>query len=142
MLAASTGHPNVRYEYYTNISRAAYYHLRAIGCIRRYLDQQSTKQLVHALVISRLASCNNLLYGIPNTLLKQLQRVQNSCARLIKMRPKRDHVTPLLKELHWLPVHARIKYKMIMLTFKCLKNLASANLSELIAVYKPPRCLR
>ena len=58
------------------------------------------------------------------------------------MRPKRDHVTPLLKELHWLPVHARIEYKMIMLTFKCLKNLAPAYLSELIAVYKPLRCLR
>ena len=58
------------------------------------------------------------------------------------MRPKRDHVTPLLKELHWLPVHARIEYKMIMLTFKCLKNLAPAYLSELIAVYKPPHCLR
>ena len=67
-------------------------------------------------------------------LLKQLQRVQNSCARLIMMRPKRDHVTALLKELQWLPVHARIEYKMIMLTFKCLKILAPAYLSGLIAV--------
>ena len=51
------------------------------------------------LVISRLDSCNSLLCGFLNTLSKQLQRVQNSCARLIMMRPKRDHVTPLLKEL-------------------------------------------
>ena len=57
-------------KHVTNMSRAAYYHLRAIGRIRRYLDQQSTKQLVHALVISRLEFCNSLLYGLPNTLVK------------------------------------------------------------------------
>ena len=118
------------------MSRAAYYYLRAIGRIRRYLNQQSTEQLVHALVIPRLDSCNSLLYGLPNTLLKQLRRVQNSCVMLIMMCSKRDHVTPLLNELHL--IHAHIEYKMTMLTFKCFKNLAPAYQADLI----PPRCLQ
>ena len=129
-------------KHISGMSRAAYYHLRAIGRIRRYLDRQSTKQLVHALVISRLDGCNSLLYGLPDTLLKQLQRVQNACARMVMKCSKREHITPLLQELHWLPVHARIEYKVIFLTFKCLNNLAPTYLADLITLYHPTRCLR
>lgn len=130
------------HQHVTNISRAAYYHLHAIGRIRRYLDQSTTKQLVHALVISRIDSCNSLLYGLPYVLLKRLQRVQNACARMIMRRSKREHVTPLFKELHWLPVHARIEHKIIMLTFKCLHGLAPSYLADLVTVYDPQRSLR
>ena len=45
----------------TNISRTAYYHLHSIDRIRRYLEQGHTKQLVHALVISRIDCCNSRL---------------------------------------------------------------------------------
>ena len=126
-------------KHITGISRAAFYHLRAIARIRKYLDRQSTNQLVHALVISRLDNCNSLLYRLPDTLLKQLQRVQNACARIVMKCSKRDHITPLLKELHWLPVHARIEYKII---FKCLNNLAPIYLADLITLYHPARSLR
>ena len=105
-------------KHITGMSRAAYYHLRAIGRIRKYLDRQSTKQLL------------------------QLQRVQNACARMVMKCSKRDHITPLLKELHWLPVHARIEYKIIFLTFKCPNNLAPAYLADLITLYHPARTLR
>ena len=129
-------------KHITGMTRAAYYQLRDIGRIGKYLDRQSTKQLVHALVISRLDNCNSLLYGLPDTLLKQLQRVQNACARIVMKCSKRDHITPLLMELHWLPVHARIEYKIIFLTFKCLNNLAPAYLEDLITLYHPARSLR
>ena len=125
-----------------NICRAAYFHLHSIGRIRRYIDQQSAKQLVHALVISRLDGCNSLLFGLPATLLQKLQRVQNSCARSILCRGKREHVTPMLRELHWLPIESRIRYKVLLLAFKCQHGLAPEYLSELLTVYSPPRSLR
>ena len=125
-----------------NISRAAYYHLHAIGRVRRYLDLQSAKQLVHAMVISRLDTCNSLLCNLPDTTVKRLQRVQNACAKTIMGRAKKDHVTPLLKELHWLPVKSRINYKLIMIVFKCLHGIAPQYLSDLLTKYEPGRSLR
>ena len=74
------------------------YNERAIGRVQRDLDHQSTKQLVHVLVISRLDACKRLLYGLPDTLLKQLQRVQNACARMVMKCTEVNHITPLLKE--------------------------------------------
>ena len=126
----------------TNISRTAYYHLHSIGRIRRYLDQGHTKQLVHALVISRIHCCNSLLTGLSVAVVEKLQRVQNACARVILIRSKRDHVTPMLLELHWLPVKCRITFKTILLTFKCLHGLAPTYLSALLSTYCPTRSLR
>ena len=108
----------------TNISRTAYYHLHSIGPIRRNLEQGHTKQLVHALVISRIDCCNSLVNGLSVAVVEKLQRVQNACARVILIRSKRDHVTPMLLELHWLPVKCRITFKTLLLTFKCLHGLA------------------
>ncbi len=104
--------------------------------MQRYLDQQSAKQIVHALVISRLDCCNSLLCGLPADLLNRLQRVQNACARTIMMCRKYDHITPVLKELHWLPIAQRIQFKVLMLTYKCLHGLAPQYLAELITPYR------
>ena len=126
----------------TNISRTAYYHLHSIGRIRRYLDQGHTKQLVHALVISRIDCCNSLLNGLSVAVVEKLQRVQNACACVILIRSKRDHVTPMLLELHWLPIKYRITFKTPLLTFKCLHGLAPTYLSPLLSPYCPTRSLR
>ena len=69
-----------------------------------------------------------------------LQRVQNSAARLTAK--KRDHVTAILKELHWLPIIKRIEYKLLLITYKCVHDLAPSYLTELIKLYIPPRTLR
>ena len=70
------------------------------------------------------------------------QHVQYACARVILIRPKRDHVTPMLLELHWLPVKCRIIFKTLLLTFKCLHGLAPTYLSALLSPYCPTRSLR
>ena len=61
---------------------------------------------------SRLAYCNALLHGLPNTLLRKLQSVQNATARLITGTRRCDHITPVLRELHWLPIRERVKFKL------------------------------
>ena len=129
-------------KHVASICRSDYFHLHAIGRIRKFLDKQSTKQLVHALVLSRLDTCNSLLGGLPSNLLQRLQQVQNMCARIIMLSNKRDHVTPLKKELHWLPIKCRINYKLFMLTFKCLQQFAPEYLADLVTIYEPARSLR
>ena len=69
------------------------------------------KMLVLTLIISRLDYGNSLLAGLPKCLLQRLQRVQNSTARLITCTARMDHVTPILRELHWLPVQERVQNK-------------------------------
>ena len=60
--------------------------------------------MVHAFITSKLDYCNSLMYGRPNSQIQKLQRVQNAAAKIISGARKYDHVTPLLRELHWLPV--------------------------------------
>jgi len=112
--------------------RSAWFHLRNIGKIRQYLDKESTERLIHAFITSKLDVNNSLLYGLPDTLLQRLQRVQNSAARMLTRTPLRDHITPILRELHWLPVHQRIIYKVLMIVFKALHELAPSYIQEMI----------
>ena len=58
--------------------------------------------------------------------------MQNAAARLVTRSKKADHITPVLKSLHWLPVHRRIEYKMLLLTFKTLHGLAPCYMRELL----------
>ena len=124
------------------ITSACYYNLRNIGKIRRNLTQDATKTLVQALVISQLDSLNALLHGVPDKLIKKLQLVQNRAARVIVRSNRQDHITPVLKDLHWLPVEVRINYKINLLTYKCLNGMAPTYLSDLIEEYQPARSLR
>jgi len=70
--------------------------------IMNYLSQY--KMVVQAFVSSRLDYCNSLLCGIAGNLLQKLQSVQNTAARLITRTGRREHITPVLRELHGLPV--------------------------------------
>ena len=73
--------------------------------------------------LSRLDYCNSLLYETPEYQTTKLQRVMNASARLIYRTHKFCHITPLLAELHWLPVCFRIHYKILLITFKILHGL-------------------
>ena len=83
------------------------------------------KTAVHAYVTSKLDGNNALLAGTP-VLIKQIQRVQNSAVKLVTKSKKHDHVTPLLANLHWLPIKDRIIFKILLLTFKALKLITRA----------------
>ena len=125
-----------------NICRAASFGLHKIGKIRHYLDSSTTEKLIHAFVSSHLDNCNSLLYGLPDSQISKLQRIQNSAARLITRSKSRDHITPILHELHWLPVKYRIMYKTLVLTYKCIHGFAPVYLQELVQLYQPTRHLR
>ena len=90
------------------ISRTAYFHLRNIAKIRHILPQNDAEKLVHAFVTSRLDYCNSLLSGCTKKSVKSLQLIQNAAARVLTRVRKRDHITPVLAALHWLPIEHRI----------------------------------
>jgi len=113
-------------------TQAAYLHLRRIRYIRKYLSKQNTEKLVHAFITSKLDLNNGLLYGITNTLTLILKKVLYSAARLVTGVGIREHMTPVLKSLHWLPIDKRIMFKLCLLVYKCLNGLAPAYLSDLI----------
>ena len=81
-------------------------------------------------ITSRLDYSNPFLYGLLSTLMTRLQKVQNSFARLVTH--KREHITPVLNSLHWLPVIYRSQYKILMYTFKALQGTAPQYLEELV----------
>ncbi len=107
-------------EQIQRVVRTTRYHLRNIGFVRKYLDETTTKMLVHNYVISKLVYCNSLYYGLPNYLLKDLQLVMNRAARLMKGLPHRERITPALIDLHWLPVKASTEYKIAAMSHQAL----------------------
>ena len=87
---------------------------------------------MHAFVTSRLDNFNSLLYGIPKKEIKRLQRIQNAAARIITKTKSSCHITPILRQIHWLPILQRIDYKICLLTFKSLHGLAPKYITGLI----------
>ena len=90
----------------------------------------------------RLDYDNISLYAISEGLLYKLQKPQNAAARLVVKCLRSDHITPHLRDLHWLPVRPRIKYKILVTTYRALHNEAPAHISEMLTPYIPPRTLR
>ena len=90
------------------------FHISCIGRDRRFGPRPSLKSVVTALVLSNLDYCNAMLSGATTFQLGRLQRLQNRAARLITEVGIRDHITPVLKELHWLPVELRIHFKVLL----------------------------
>ena len=94
-------------QHVTSICKSSFFHLRSIAKTRDSLSTTDTETLVHAFITSRLDCFNSLLYSLPKFLIGRLQNVQNSAARFITRSRKYDHITPILKQLHWLPVSQR-----------------------------------
>ena len=106
--------------------------LSRIGHIVEYLDKKSIEKLIHAFVTSKLDYCNSLFLGLPNKELNRLQRIQNCAARVITGTKKCDHITPVLESLHWLPIKARIQFKILLTTFKVIQGCCPVYLCDLI----------
>ena len=113
-----------------------------ISKIRKYLTEETTEILVRAFVSSKLDYCNSLLYGLPKHTISSLQSVQNTAARIVTLTKKFDHITPVLIQLHWLPVHFQILFKVLLLVYKALNGMAPLYITELLSYRTCSRTLR
>ncbi len=129
-------------DHITSVSKSVNFHLRNLHQIRKYIDHDTCHSAVRALITSRLDYCNGLLNGITDKNLHRLQLLQNKAARLIYQKPKYTHTSPLLNELHWLPIAQRIKFKTLTLTHKTLHDAAPSYLSDLLDTRSTPYNLR
>lgn len=124
------------------ICKSAWFHLYRISKIYDFMTKEQATAVIHGYITSKLDNCNSLLFGIPQKHLAKLQRIQNAAARLLTKSKKRDHITPILRQLHWLPISQRIIFKILLLTFKALYCQGPLYHHELLTFYKPSYSLR
>ena len=102
------------------VCRSGYFQLRQLRPAVRSLSDDASRALVQAFISCRLDYCNSVLFGISDGLLGRLQSVQNAAARLITGARRCDHITPALRQLHWLPVRQRVAFKIATLVYRSL----------------------
>ena len=96
------------------ITKSASCHLKSTSRVKGLMSRQDLEKLVHTFIFSRL-----------------------------NYEPKTvDHITPVLRSLHWLPVCQRIDFKILLLVYKALNGFGPEYISDLLLHYKPPRPLR
>ena len=128
-----------KFQFQTHINKtcqSAFYYIYNIRRIRKFLSFEAAKTLIQALVISRLDHWNSILHGIPAIQTNKLQRVQNTAARLVLLTntPRYSHITPVMVDLHWLPVKFRIIFKVILFTFKAAHGIAPSYINSLLSL--------
>ena len=130
---------NIKY-----LCRILFYQLRRIGKILSFLSTDAAHKLAVSLILSSLDYCNSLLAGIPDNKLNKLQRLQNYAARLVLRKPRHASTTALLRTLHWLPVKARIQYKICLSLFSVYlsKQYTTLYFSDILHPYCPSSTLR
>ena len=126
----------------SSISQSSYVQFRNIGRVRKYITQEAANTLIRSLVITKMDYCNGLLFGITAKQIRRLQVIQNTAARIVTRSKPRDHITPILFDLHWLPFPERIHFKVLCLTYKCVMGCAPVYLRELLVPVSNERDLR
>lgn len=124
------------------VVKGSFFSLRSIAKVKHFLSSKDLEIVVHSFISSKIDYCNSLYIGLSQTMLVHLQLVQNAAARLLTGVRKRDHITPVLQSLHWLPVKFRIDFKILLFVYKALSGLAPQYISDLIIPYSPARVLR
>ena len=125
-----------------NKSKVAALNLWNIRQLRKHLNNDSCKTLVQALVMSHLDYGNAIFADLPASTLKPAQRIQNIAAKVVLGRHKHESATEALRDLHWLPIRQRCKFKLLLQVYKSLHNQAPSYLRDLLVLHTPARITR
>ena len=119
--------------------RATITNIQHIKLIRDCLTTDACKTVIQGTVISHLDYSNSILSGLPKCDIQKLQRVQNVAAEVLLQKKSKDSITECRAELHWLPVQARIDFKVLVIVFKCLTGEAPSYLKNLLKKHEVKR---
>ena len=114
----------------SSVVRASFAALRRIHSVWRSIPRRALLTLIQALVVSKVDYCNSVLASVSDALQRRLQSVLNAAARLVYSARKSEHITPLLRKLHWLRVPERIKFRLCVLAFRCLRGTVPRYLAD------------
>ena len=112
--------------------QSGYFQLKSIRSVQRVLHPEALTRLVHAFITARIDYCKAVLVGITSKSFNKLQLLQNPAAHVVSKTRKYEHITPVLKTLHWLPVMQRIDYKVLILVFKALNGLSPGYITDML----------
>ena len=125
-----------------NCRKNCFFLLRNVSHLRSYFDRPSFEIIINSLITSKLDYCNSLFSRLPVNSISLLQSIQNYAARLILKRQRYTSITPLLIELHWLPISDRINFKTLLITYKLVHHSTPSYLASKIKLRSPTRPLR
>ena len=114
--------------------KAAMWNIHRIRNIQSYLDISTCETLVASLVTPYLDYGNGLLIGVTDIIIRKYQQIPNMVAKLSLNRSKTDSTTRAHYKLDWLPIRVRTEYKILLLVFKCLNNMAPKYLENLLCI--------
>jgi len=121
-------------ERITSLSKACYYHIRQLRCMRPYLVSSTAYTIATCIVHYKLDYCNSHYKKFLKSQLSRFQHIQNSLACTIVKAPKSSHITPILRSLYWLRI---TEYKLLLLTYKVLTTTQPPYLHNLISIQRP-----
>ena len=109
-------------EHVTNLVSSCAASLCQINRIKYVLDRQTLITIIEGLVFSKLYYCSSVWANSSKRNLKKLQRVQNFAAHIITGTKKNEHISPLLRELNWIPIYLAVQYRDTVMAFKCVNS--------------------
>ena len=118
------------HNFITNTVSSCLGSLCQINRVRHLLGTRTLENVTNALAFSKLYYCSPIWSSITKKNISKPQKIQNFAARIITNTSKFDYITPVLQELHWLPVSCYLTYTVGVLAFKCVKGLAPSYLSD------------
>ena len=124
------------------VVRSCFFLRRSLCKVRPYITCKVEGSIAVCLILSKLDYSNSLLSGLPSKQIKRLQAVQNAAARSVMKRRKTDHITLILRQLHWLPIQKWICHKIISATYRSVHDNTAPYLSDLLHRHTPSRLLR
>ena len=117
-----------------SVVKTCNFHIRNLYMIRNFINRDNLLSLVHFLIVSEIDYCSSLLVGLPKVTLKKVQSILNRAARLIYSLRPQVLTTRFLMKLHWLPVKARVEFKICLITFNSLKFNQPLYIRELLSL--------
>ena len=120
-------------DHVNSVVKSCFFQLRQLPSIRRSLSTDARKALVHFFVASRIDHCNAILHGASDDVVRRMQTALKAAARFVVDAGRRQHMTPILQSMHWLPVKQRIFYKIGIISFHCVCGDGPAYLTEMFS---------